>query len=126
MRPDERVFVSLFVFEEQDEEARRHIDYMLQASYQDTIPLFLWDEHQLVCLVKADGVQSRHYFLKKLTGQLQERFVIKQKESQLRFVRSGLSSHLRKLSGSKTNLIVKKEVSGRARYSSYLLRFRCV
>lgn len=81
MQPDERVFVSLFVFEEQEEEARRHIDYMLQASYQDTIPLFLWDEHQLVCLVKADGVQSRHYFLKKLTGQLQERFVIKQKES---------------------------------------------
>lgn len=75
------VFVCVLVFEEPDEEARRHIEYMLQASYQDVIPLFLWDDRQLICLVKADSSTDQHQFLRQLTGVLQERFVIKQKDS---------------------------------------------
>ncbi|MCM2677113.1 PucR family transcriptional regulator [Alkalicoccobacillus plakortidis] len=81
IQSNDPVFISILVFEEQDEESKRHIEYMLQASYQDTIPLFLWDDRKLICLVKAKDVQDRRLFLQKLTGQLQERFVIKQKES---------------------------------------------
>ncbi|MDQ0207783.1 PucR family transcriptional regulator [Alkalicoccobacillus murimartini] len=81
VQADETVYISLLVFDEQNEESKRQIDYMVQASYPDTIPLFLWDDRQLVCLVKAEKDVDRHQFLRKLTGKLQERFVIKQKES---------------------------------------------
>ncbi|TSB45453.1 PucR family transcriptional regulator [Alkalicoccobacillus porphyridii] len=81
MQEQESVFVSILVFEEQDDESKRHIEYMLQASYPDMIPLYLWDDRQLICLVKAEETMNQRQFLQKLTGQLQDRFVIKQKES---------------------------------------------